>query len=148
MKRLPHTKLSKFEFIMLRSLAKSAWLSVDPVLWRHNRSWRFGWFRTEEARVAAESLLRRGLVTSEQLTGFSPLRPGEPVKWYWINDRGTALLNKANGIQPVMPAYFRVPNPQLEQSRLQVSFWWRILRSIRRRRADVDTARQSSQQAR
>ncbi|MGE8067077.1 hypothetical protein [Pseudomonas sp. NPDC089569] len=144
MKKLPHTKLSKYEFIMLRSLAKTSWLSVEPVLWRRS----YSWFRTKEARGAAESLLKRGLVDCQHQVGFSPLRPGEPVKRYWINDRGIALLNKANGPQTFVPAYFKVTNPHFEQSRQQGSIWWRILRSFRRRRADVDTTYQSSKQPR
>jgi hypothetical protein len=150
MKRLPHTKLSKHEFIMLRSLAKTSWLSVDPVLWRHNRSWREGWFGTKEAQSAAESLIRRGLADCAQQLGFIPLRPREPVKRYWINDRGTALLNKANGLQTPAPVYFRWPNPHSESElpRLQSSIWRRILRAFRRRRADVDTTFQSNKQPR
>ncbi len=144
--RLPHTKLSKYEFIMLRSLARTSWLSIDPVLWRCNRTWRECWFPTKDARVAAESLLRRGLVDCKHQVGFSPRRPGEPVKSYWINDRGTALLNKANGLDAFVGGNLMETNPHIEQSRQ--ALWWRFLHCIRRRPVDVDTPHQSNKQSR
>lgn len=139
-RQTPHTKLSNHEFIMLRSLTKTSWLSVDPVLWRR----QIGWYRTPEARVAAESLLRRGLVDCEQLMGFSPVRPREPVKHYWINARGTALLNKANGVQLTAPICPVVAPQCSEKSRLPGRVWWRIVRSFRRRLAVVDATHQSN----
>ena len=132
MNRLPHVKLTKHEFIMLRSLAKQSWQSTDPVVWRMNREWRAIHAVVKDARPAAEQLWRRGLVDAVPLIGFSPLTPGEVVKRYSLNDRGVALLRKANNFntQPYEVI------PQLMTLRPGGSIWGRILHSLRRRRAD------------
>lgn len=145
MKRAPHKKLTKHEFIMLRSLALQGWQSTNPVLWRCNRSWREGYYGTAEARLAADSLMRRGLVDGRQLQGFMPLRPGEPVRQYWLNARGQALLNKANGRAP---SAAEVTNPSMfyaHSAKPRRSLWGRLLHSLRRRSPDVDHTQPSTQ---
>jgi hypothetical protein len=138
MKRAPHKKLTKHEFIMLRSLAIQGWQSTNPVLWRNNRSWREGYYGTAEARLAAESLLRRGLVDCQQLKGFIPLRPGEPVRKYWLNARGEALLNKANG-RATSGAVLTAPSLiYMRTAKPRGSLWGRLLHTLRRRRPDAD----------
>lgn len=138
MKILPHVKLTKHEFIMLRSLAKQSWQSTDPVVWRMNREWRATHAMIKDARAVAEQLWKRGLVDAVPLLGFSPLSPCETVKLYSLNDRGEALLLKANSSNTQRNEVI----PHLMQLRPSGSIWGRILHSLRRRRAAHSQATQ------
>lgn len=140
MKRLPHVKLTKHEFIMLRSLARMSWQSTDPVLWRFHREWRANYAWMKLARAAAESLCKRGLVNAVPQLGFSPVTPGERVKLYTLNERGEALLAKANAFNAPKYGPPEGVTPQFIALRPWGSIWGRFLRTLRRRRSDTHTS--------
>lgn len=140
MKRIPHVKLTEHEFIMLRSLDKESWQSTDPVLWRFNRDWRLNHALIKVARPAAEQLWKRGLIDAVPLKGFSPLNPGETVKWYSLNKRGAALLARANACNMPHHGHPKATSPHYVTMRPGGSIWARLLHSLRRRRGQTPSS--------
>lgn len=112
-------KLSKNEFIMIRSLGKQgSYRLFEEPLWRVGRHWGYDYMFELEARAACESLLRKGLVDTKRLYCCSHHINLNNQTLYVLSPRGKAFLERANQprLSSVIEPVSALPEPPTSPS--------------------------------